>query len=318
MTDQDEMALYYALTNSPHVSVGSVTGSKRMERQFLLELAHDNFHKLYQSQACVEGDISYHYEDISHTIPKPTFVVKMREPATVKSVLDTLFYFNKDTGNDTNEILWTLLDDTVTAHILKGALSRNPLSSSVESLKWFEDNASDALEAFVSQGSGVRKEDVSALLETGVTVSCKSVAALFKSLPIGRGHGFNNAIARTLCEKSTLVMQNKNEYKMVMDAVSETLGKAGKGMVIDALKQASTEMHNSKNKARSPEKAAAEALVKTAPKKEPTTKESLKAMKAQEEAEKKLAALKLKTHKITSVSVLCFHISFLSNESTLT
>ena len=116
------------------------------------------------------------------------------------------------------EQLWTLLDDATTSPILKAALS-----SSVDALKWFEEHASDALEAFASQQ--VREEDVTVLIDAGVSVSAKSVAALFSKLPEGVGQAFNNKTARILCSKSTILMQTKAEYQLVMDAISKTVGK---------------------------------------------------------------------------------------------
>ncbi|KAL7530692.1 hypothetical protein ACHAXR_004914 [Thalassiosira sp. AJA248-18] len=280
MEDQlDESAVYHALTNSPYIATGSMTGPQRMERQFLLELAHDNFRKLatFVGVECP-------------TIPKPTFVAKTDTP-TVHSVLDTLFHLMKSANK---EPLWVLLDDTDTSPILEEVLA-----SSVESLKWFEENASDALEAFAIKQ--VRQKDVTVLLNAGVHVSCKSVATLFSGLTKGKGHQFNNTVARILCDKSEIFMQNQSDYKLVMDAVSDKVGKAGKLNVNSALKQAFA-IHKSKNTQRSPEKKATFTATDMSKNKKdaPPTKESLKAKKAQEEAEKKLAALKLKTHKITS------------------
>ena len=146
MEDQDEMEVYNAITTTRKVSgVGFMTGPQRMERQFLLELAHDNFQKLAKF---VGVD--------SSSIPEPNFVVKMDEPPTVDSVLTILFHNflkngEEDNDNDVDddndrenvnnegekrEQLWTLLDDVTTSPILKAALS-----SSVESLKWFEKHA---------------------------------------------------------------------------------------------------------------------------------------------------------------------------------
>lgn len=274
MEEQDEKAVYNALTNSPYLPTGSMTGPQRMERQFLLELAHDNFTKL---SAFVGIDST------SLSIPKPGFVAKAEEDPTVSGVLHNLFHFIK---NEDEEPLWTLsLHDATTSPILKAALS-----SSVDSLKWFEEFASDALEAFAKQ---VREEDITVLLDSGVHVSCKSVAALFSNLPKGLGHSFNNKVARILCDKSFIVMQKQSDFKLVMDAVADRLGKAGKISVDLALRQASTEMHKSKNKQRSPDKMDFSADSKA--KGSSPSKEGLRAKKAQEEAEKKLAALKLKT-----------------------
>lgn len=69
------------------------------------------------------------------------------------------------------------------------------------------------------------------------------------------------------------------------------------------LKKAKAEMAKSKNKQRSPEKVfeLPAAPAKSKDKEAPAAKEqSAKSKKAMEEAEKRLAALKLKTHKITS------------------
>ena len=276
MEDQNELAVYYALTNNQGASNlgGSMTGPQRIERQFLLELAHANFRK-FASFAGVDFSM----------ISRPAFTADAdAEPTGILSHL---------INSADKEPLWTLLDDATTSPILEAALS-----SSVESLKWFKENASTALEAFAKQ---VRQEDVTVLLDAGVHVSCKSVAALFSNLPKGRGHQFNNRVARILCEKSTIFMQNQSDFKLVMDAVSETVGKAGKLSVNSQLKQASKAMHKSKNRQRGSLDRMAD--VKTVvPKKDIpiTTKEQLKAKKAQEESEKKLAALKLKAHKITS------------------
>ena len=64
-----------------------------------------------------------------------------------------------------------------------------------------------------------------------------------------------------------------------------------------ALRQASSEMHKTKSRHRS-SNAMAPSMWET--REIPPTKEVLKAKEAQEEAEKKFIALKLKTHKITS------------------
>ena len=261
------------------VRLGSTTHiilplAEQIERQFLLELAHANFRKF---ASFVGVDFSM--------ISRPAFTADAdAEPTGILSHL---------INSADKEPLWTLLDDATTSPILEAALS-----SSVESLKWFEENASTALEAFAKQ---VRQEDVTVLLDAGVHVSCKSVAALFSNLPKGRGHQFNNRVARILCEKSTIFMQNQSDYKLVMDAVSETVGKNGKLSVNLQLKQASKAMHKSKNKLRGSLDKTADVNTVVSKKDTPlTTKEQLKAKKAQEESEKKLAALKLKAHKITS------------------
>lgn len=225
MEDQDEMEVYDAVTTNQSRGCGFLTGPQRMERQFLLELAHDNFRKL----------ASFIGVD-SSGIPEPTFVAKTNEPPTVDSVLSILFNFmkkeevNEDAAageedkentqkkQEKREQLWTLLDDATTAPILKAALS-----SSVDALKWFEEYASDALEAFASQQ--VREEDVTVLIDAGVSVSAKSVAALFSKLPEGAGHAFNNKTARILCDKSNIFMETKAEYQLAMDAISKTVGK---------------------------------------------------------------------------------------------
>ena len=227
MEDQDEMEVYNAITTTRKVSgVGFMTGPQRMERQFLLELAHDNFQKLAKF---VGVD--------SSSIPEPNFVVKMDEPPTVDSVLTILFHNFLKNGEEDNDVdddndkenvnnegekreqLWTLLDDVTTSPILKAALS-----SSVESLKWFEQHASDALEVFANQ-QNVRQQDVTVLLDAGVSVSARSVAALFSKLPEGAGHSFNNNVARILVDRSTMFITHQNDFKLVMDAISKTLGK---------------------------------------------------------------------------------------------
>ena len=230
MEDQDEMEVYNAITTTRKVSgIGFMTGPQRMERQFLLELAHDNFQKL---ATFVGVD--------SSSIPEPNFVVKVDEPPTVDSVLTILFHNflkngEEDNDNDVDddndkenlnnegekkrEQLWTLLDDVTTSPILKAALS-----SSMESLNWFEKHASDALEVFANQ-QNVRQQDVTVLLDAGVSVSARSVAALFSKLPEGAGHSFNNSVARILVDKSTMFITHQNDFKLVMDAISKTLGK---------------------------------------------------------------------------------------------
>lgn len=227
MEDQDEMEVYNAITTTRKVSgVGFMTGPQRMERQFLLELAHDNFQKL---ATFVGVD--------SSSIPEPNFVVKVDEPPTVDSVLTILFHNFLKNGEEDNDVdddndkenvnnegekreqLWTLLDDVTTSPILKAALS-----SSVESLKWFEQHASDALEVFANQ-QNVRQQDVTVLLDAGVSVSARSVAALFSKLPEGAGHSFNNNVARILVDRSTMFITHQNDFKLVMDAISKTLGK---------------------------------------------------------------------------------------------
>ena len=329
MEDQDEMEVYSAITTTRKVSgVGFMTGPQRMERQFLLELAHDNFQKL---ATFVGVD--------SSSIPEPNFVVKMDEPPTVDSVLTILFHNFLKNGEEDNDVdddndkenvnnegekreqLWTLLDDVTTSPILKAALS-----SSVESLKWFEQHASDALEVFANQ-QNVRQQDVTVLLDAGVSVSARSVAALFSKLPEGAGHSFNNNVARILVDRSTMFITHQNDFKLVMDAISKTLGKQKRLdgelcmlyarsdvptvlydlnfhlhfslLVNHSLKEALSEFKRSKNKNQK-----VVSLPSGSPKKNnkdtPPTKEmSLKAKMAQEEAEKRLAELKLKTHKIT-------------------
>ena len=129
-----------------------------------------------------------------------------------------------DAGHHREEVrwgsLWTMLDDAATSPILEAALSL----SSVESRRWFEEHASDA-EAFSLTGTRVRQRDVMVILDAGTHVSCKSVAALFSSLPRGRGIPFNNRAAKLLSEKSTIVMKSQGDYKLVMDAISETVGR---------------------------------------------------------------------------------------------
>ena len=230
MEDQDEMEVYNAITTTRKVSgIGFMTGPQRMERQFLLELAHDNFQKL---ATFVGVD--------STSIPEPNFVVKVDEPPTVDNVLTILFHNflkngEEDNDNDMDddndkenlnnegekkrEQLWTLLDDVTTSPILKAALS-----SSMESLNWFEKHASDALEVFANQ-QNVRQQDVTVLLDAGVSVSARSVAALFSKLPEGAGHSFNNSVARILVDKSSMFITHQNDFKLVMDAISKTLGK---------------------------------------------------------------------------------------------
>lgn len=203
MADQDESTVYAALTSGRCLATGSMTGPQRLEAKFLLELAHGNFKKL-----------AAHVGANASRIPAPAFVVKKDEGIPVGLVLAKLFSLVK---SEAGEPLWTLLDDATTAPILEAALS-----SSVESLKWFERYASDALEAFVG-GSEVRQLDVTALLDAGVRVSCASVAALFSGLPKGRGHQFNNLAARILCDKSEIFMTNQNDFKLVMDGTDSSM-----------------------------------------------------------------------------------------------
>ena len=303
MEGQDEMEVYNAVTSTNQSRKGSggggfMTGSQRMERQFLLELAHDNFKKLAEF---VDADAS--------AIPEPTFVAKTNDPPTVASVLSVLFHFMKKDETNTpenegdkenekkaeqpREQLWTLLDDATTSPILKAALS-----SSVESLKWFEKHASDALEAFANQ-QVLRERDVTVLLDAGVSVSAKSVAVLFSRLPDGAGHPLNNNLARLLCHKSSMFMQKKSDFNLVMDSISKTVGKQGRTDVNAALKEAKMQMLLSKANKRSPQKVVSLPSGDSPTKKKNVKELTMKEKKAQEENEKRLAALKLKTSKIT-------------------
>ena len=214
------------------------TGARRVERVFLMEIACEGLRKL----ACLAG---MNAKAVDVSVPRSAFDVvaiggRDGEPSTaVDDVLFDLFRVvergggeDYDDGNDDDDAghhreevrwgsLWTMLDDAATSPILEAALSL----SSVESRRWFEEHASDALEAFSLTGTRLRQRDVTVLLDAGTHVSCKSVAALFSSLPRGRGIPFNNRAAKLLSEKSTIVMKSQGDYKLVMDAISETVGR---------------------------------------------------------------------------------------------
>jgi hypothetical protein len=219
-------------------SASRATGARHVERVFLMEIACDGLRKL----ACLAG---MNAKAVDVSVPRSAFDVvaiggRDGEPSTaVDDVLFDLFRVvergggeDYDDGNDDDDAghhreevrwgsLWTMLDDAATSPILEAALSL----SSVESRRWFEEHASDALEAFSLTGTRVRQRDVTVLLDAGTRVSCKSVAALFSSLPRGRGIPFNNRAPKLLSEKSTIVMKSQGDYKLVMDAISETVGR---------------------------------------------------------------------------------------------
>ena len=223
------------------------------------------------------------------TVPPPAFAVPDPAPS-VAGALRPLFRVRDGTDDLDEEPLWTLLDDAATAPILRAALA-----ASLPCRGWFEEHASDVLTAFARPA--VRPRDAQVLLDAGVRVGCRAVAALFAGLPKGRGHIFNNQIAKTLCDRSTLVMRTQADFKLVMDAVSETLGRNGKLAVNFQLKQASAAMHRARDR---PREAPREKPAVTAAPPAPHPKDTAKARRAQEDAEKKLAVLKLKTHKITA------------------
>ena len=104
--------------------------------------------------------------------------------------------------------------------------------------------------------------------------------------------------ARGKCSRIELEPSNRIASPSLTRFYSN-LQRRGKVRINDALKLAKTELHKSKNKQRSPEKAAAASATKPAAAPE-DPKAVAKAKKAQEEAERRLAALKLKTEKITS------------------
>ncbi len=301
----DVLAQHWA-SNSNAASASSATGARRVERAFLKEIACDCLRKL----------AGLNSKPVDVSVPRSAFDVvavggRDGEPSTAAGVLRDLFrVFERGGGEDYDDYndgnyaghhregggrgsLWTMLDDATTSPILEAALS----PSSVESRRWFEEHASDALEAFSLTGMGVRQRDVTVLLGAGLRISCKSVAALFSSLPRGRGIPFNNRAAKLLSEKSTIVMKSQGDYKLVMDAVSDTVGKGGKVNVNFTLRQACAEMHKIKSRHRSLN-VVAPSMSET--REVPPTKEVLMVKKAQEEAEMKLVAQKLITHKITS------------------
>ena len=277
MTDEDATEVYLALATSPNKARGFHTGPQRMEMQLLVELAHDNMQKL---ASFVGLDISM--------ISRPAFIPKSSlGDVTVDDTLGNLFISLK-TAN--NEPLWTLLDENETSPVLQAALT-----GTVESLKWFEANASTALDAFVQRG--VRQVEVAMLLDAGVKVNCKSVAALFSKLDQGAGHQFNNETAKMLCERSTIVMSAKSDYKLVMSSISGRLSKNQSSSIKFALGQASERMRSrmEKNRHVSELPPNDDSKAKTAV----PTRDDIKAKKADEEYERKRAELSLKTNKIT-------------------
>ena len=289
----DEGTVLDYLTRRASTYESSMTDRQRAEHDFQLELARVFFRKL--SMLTGVDDLTI--------VEIPAFDVRGEDAllaltTEASGVLRALFRVFENGGvveeggeeNQRESTLWTLLDDTTTSRILEAAL----YPSSVDSLNWFKEHASDAIETFALSASEVRQRDVTVLLERGFTLSCKSVATLFSNLPKGRGIPFNNKAAKLLNDRCTLVMKSQSEYKLVMDAVSDTVGKSGKANIAFLLKQARNEMNKTKSKLVDANESAGRGHQEM--KNVLQTKES---KKAQEESEKRLAALKLKTSNIT-------------------
>ena len=284
----DEGIVLDYLTRRASTYESPTTGREWAENDFQLELARVFFWKL--SMLVGMDDLNI--------VESPAFVDRGEDAllaltSEASGVLRALFRVFENGGavaeggeEGRRGSLWTLLDDTKTFRILEAALS----PSSVDSLNWFKEHASDALEVFALSGSE-RQRDVTILFERGFTLSCKSVATLFSNLPKGKGIPFNNKAAKLLNDRCILVMRSQSDYKLVMDAVSETVGKSGKANIAFLLKQARAEMNKTKSKLVDANESAGRGHQEM--KNVPQTKESKK------EDEKRLAALKLKTSNIT-------------------
>lgn len=262
---------------------------ERLAAERLLQENRDNSYARYYTLAEKLGLYAVDY------VPK--FIrPKGLTVTSITSALDGLFnLFHED------KPLWCLLDDSYSSHILKVALK------STESLTYFTNNASQVLEAF--SVPKVRQEDITVLVGAKLTFSAKAVSILFSNFEQDREVAFNNTTATTLSSKSTIKMESKMDYKLVIDSISECLGKKAKKNIDEAMKQASKTLMQSKKQPRTSVPSSGQVVGRTVDSngvqitkgdEEPDENNEEMERKALEEMERKLAAMSIQGQKITS------------------
>lgn len=183
------------------------------------------------------------YVDLSEVSKSDVFMFRVEEERTERrAMLETL---NELFGGNAEYSPWALVDESISSPILEASLS------SPDFIKWLdESNASQVLAVLCTRK--IRHEEVKMLLGAGVTVTAKAASILFSGLEKGKGHQYNNVIAKLLCSKCTIRFQSKNDYKLMTSVISNTLGKNPKKEMTNMLKKASAELQ--KPKRQSPKK----------------------------------------------------------------
>mmetsp|Transcript_12027 Transcript_12027/g.24053 ORF Transcript_12027/g.24053 Transcript_12027/m.24053 type:complete len:3243 (+) Transcript_12027:98-9826(+) len=168
------------------------------------------------------------------------------EESSAEKVLDFL-WSTASAGTEKNQSqpLWLTVEEKVTAPILAASLTHE------DSLNWIQCNASRMILSF----SNKRREELSLLLNAGVSITAASVAALFSSLPKGRGDEFNNKIAKIIAMKCNIILESENDFKLVLKSISHTIGKGTRREITELLKRASTAKKTMKQKSHNEENA---------------------------------------------------------------
>ncbi len=159
------------------------------------------------------------------------------EELSTEKVLEFLWSTDK-ACTEKHQPLWLSFEENVTAPILDAALKHE------EALKWIQCNASRLVMGFLNK----RREELSLLINAGVCISAESVAALFSSLPKGRGDEFNNKIAKMIAMKCNITLETQNDFKTVLKSISHTIGKGTKKEITELLKRASATKKITKQK----------------------------------------------------------------------
>jgi hypothetical protein len=174
--------------------------------------------------------------DLSSIQPTPD-VSKAVEEWNAQDVLEFLFDLE-------DPVAWVQLNDAITSPILEAALICD------ESSSWIRERYSHLVELF---SKPVRQCDLAVLFSSKVAVTIKSLVTLFSNLREGKGHEFNNKIAKLICVNATLVMDG--DPNKLRELASKTLGKNSRKDLNDVLKKASAQMTKSRNQRSQPKPA---------------------------------------------------------------
>ena len=131
---------------------------------------------------------------------------------------------------------WLHFDDSITSPILLAA-------ASTDTCDWIQTNASQLVILFSERS---RRNDLTALLQVGVGISCTALTKLLSTLPKGRGDQFNNKIVKILCAHCEITMDSGDEFGRAIFAASHVIGKSTKRELVEVLKKASAQLKQTK------------------------------------------------------------------------
>lgn len=142
------------------------------------------------------------------------------------------YLFRVDGNFNRYEPAWVKLPSSITSHILEAALD-NEITA-----VYIRENSSYIIET-LSHSKPIRQEDFTVLFNHGVTATAKSIAALFSNLQEGTGHQFNNIVAKLICSRVDIILEQKEDFRLVQAAARKTMGKNTKKELTEVLKKAS-------------------------------------------------------------------------------